>query len=417
MEAEILTTGDEIRCGALVDSNSAYIAERLEQHGLTVVRHTSVGDDLAILVATLREIGARADLAVVTGGLGPTTDDLSAQAAAEAAQVQLMLDEHALENVTRFFKKINRPMSESNRKQALLPSGCQVLHNPVGTAPGFVLMIGRCRFYFLPGVPYEMKRMLIDQVIPDIHALKGDTGEHRRVRTITTFGLPESLAGEKMADVERTIPGIKLGLRANFPLIQIKFYGQDTDADRLDRRLDDACRWAAPRLGRHMVSENGEAMEGVVGGLLNEKCATLALAESCTGGLVANWLTNVAGSSGYFLFSGVTYSNAAKIKVLGVRPETLQQYGAVHEETAREMAEGARRVSGATYGLSTSGIAGPDGGTPDKPVGTVCIGFSAPDRSLGRRFTFRFGKRLMNKKIFAMAALDLLRKELLTENR
>ena len=416
MKAEILATGDEIRSGALVDSNSAHISEQLEQQGVEVVRHTSVGDDLPSLVATLREIGDRAEVAVVTGGLGPTTDDLSAEAAAKAAGVELAFDRQALENVARFFKKVNRPMSESNRKQAFLPSGCKVLYNPVGTAPGFALAIGRCRFFFLPGVPYEMKRMLADQVLPDIRALEGDTGEHRRVKTITTFGLPESLAGEKMAAVEAAFPGIKLGLRANFPLIQVKFYSRDKDAARLDKRIEDASRWAAQRLGTHVVSETGESMEAVIGRLLTGKSATLALAESCTGGLMANWLTNVAGSSGYFLFSGVTYSNEAKMKVLGVRPETLQQYGAVHEETAREMAEGARRVSGADYGVSTSGIAGPDGGTPDKPVGTVCIGFAAADRSFGRRFTFRFGKRLMNKKIFAMAALDLLRKELLGKN-
>jgi nicotinamide-nucleotide amidase len=413
MKAEILATGDEIRSGALVDSNSAYISEQLEQHGIEVVRHTSVGDDLPILIDTLREIGDRSDVAVVTGGLGPTTDDLSAEAAAKAAGVELAFDEKALENVASFFKKVNRPMSESNRKQAFLPGGCKVLYNPVGTAPGFALAIGRCRFFFLPGVPYEMKRMLVDQVLPDITALKGDTGMHSKVKTITTFGLPESLAGEKMAGVEAAFPGIKLGLRANFPLIQVKFYSRDADAARLEQRLEQAGQWAIERLGTHVVSEDGETMEAVIGRLLTGRSATLALAESCTGGLMANWLTNVAGSSGYFLFSGVTYSNEAKMKVLGVRSETLQHHGAVHEETAREMAEGARRKTGATFGLSTSGIAGPDGGTPDKPVGTVCIGFAGPDRSFARRFTFRFGKRLMNKKIFAMAALDLLRKELL----
>lgn len=413
MKAEILATGDEIRSGALVDSNSAFISEQLERYGIEVVRHTSVGDRLSVLVDVLLEIGDRADIAVVTGGLGPTTDDLSAQAAAEAAGVKLVFDPQALDNVAGFFKKMNRPMSQSNRKQAFLPSGCKVLTNAVGTAAGFALAIGRCRFFFLPGVPYEMKRMLADQVIPDMCALMGDTVSHNQVKTITTFGLPESLAGEKMADVEAAFPGIKLGLRANFPLIQVKFYSQDKDADRLNQRLEDACRWAAQRLGSHVVSQNGESMETVVGRLLTEQRATLALAESCTGGLVANWLTNVAGSSAYFLFSGVTYANEAKVKILGVRQSTLEKYGAVHEQTAQEMAEGARKLCGATYGLSTSGIAGPDGGTPEKPVGTVCIGLATPERAFGRRFTFHFGRRLMNKKIFAAAALDLLRKALL----
>ena len=413
MKAEILATGDEIRSGALVDSNSAYISEWLEENGLEVVRHTSVGDDLPVLVATLREIGQRVDVALVTGGLGPTTDDRSAEAAAKAAGVALVLNQEALENVERFFKTFKRPMTESNRKQALLPDGCKILHNPVGTAPGFSLKIGKGLFFFLPGVPYEMKRMLAAQVMPAMKAFLGDAVIHSRVKTISTFGLPESLAGEKVAGVEAAFPGIQLGLRANFPQIQVKLYGRDTDLAKLDQRTGEARKWVLERLGRHVISENGEKMEAVVGRLLLDRSATIGLAESCTGGLLANWLTNVAGSSAYFLFSGVTYSNQAKIDVLGVKPETLEAFGAVHEETARQMAEGVRRVAGSTYGLSTSGIAGPDGGTEDKPVGTVCIGYAGPDRSFGRRLYFPFGKRLMNKKIFAMAALDILRKALL----
>jgi nicotinamide-nucleotide amidase len=413
MKAELLATGDEIRSGALVDSNSAYIAERLEENGIEVLRHTSVGDDLATLVSTLREVARRVDVAVVTGGLGPTSDDRSAEAAAGAAGVKLVLDEDALANVESFFRKFNRPMTASNRKQAMLPQGSTILHNPVGTAPGFSLAIETCRFFFLPGVPYEMKQMLNAHVIPAVNALQGDAAMHSRVKTITTFGLPESLAGEKVAGVEAAFPGIQLGLRANFPQIQVKLYGREKTAEMLDQRLADAGNWAIERLGKHVISENGERMEAVVGKLLMERAATIALAESCTGGLLAHWLTNVAGSSDYFLFSGVTYSNRAKMDVLAVNPDTLDTYGAVHEETAREMADGARRVAGATYGLSTSGIAGPDGGTGDKPVGTVCIGFSGPDGAYGKRYYFPFGKRLMNKKIFAMAALDLLRKELL----
>ncbi|MGD8702745.1 MAG: CinA family nicotinamide mononucleotide deamidase-related protein [Desulfosarcina sp.] len=413
MIAEILATGDEIRSGALIDSNSAAIAEKLEQNGVEVLRHTCVGDDLSRLVGTFGEIGSRADVAVVTGGLGPTSDDRCAEAAAQAAGVDLAMNPVALANVERFFKAFKRPMTESNRKQALLPKGCKVLFNPVGTAPGFALTIGRCRFFFLPGVPYEMKRMLADQVLPDLFALQGDAVMHSQVKTITTFGLPESLAGERVAGLESMFPGVLLGLRANFPQIQLKLYGRDADAQRLDKRLAAASGWALKQLGHNVISENGQSMQAVIGKLLSDQSATLALAESCTGGLLANWLTHVAGSSDYFLFSGVTYANQAKIDVLGVRRQTLDTHGAVHEKTAREMAEGAQRVAGSTYGLSTSGIAGPDGGSDDKPVGTVCIGFAGPDRSYGRRLYFPFGKRLMNKKIFAMAALDILRKELL----
>ncbi|BBO89029.1 CinA family nicotinamide mononucleotide deamidase-related protein [Desulfosarcina ovata] len=412
MKAEILATGDEIRSGALVDSNSAFIAERLEAYGVEVVRHTSVGDDLENLTAALVEIGGRADVAVVTGGLGPTVDDRSAEAAARAAGVELEFNETAWKTVESFFKTFHRRMTPSNRKQAQLPDGCSVLDNPVGTAPGFAMTIGRCRFFFMPGVPYEMKRMLDGQVIPELIRLQGDAAMHSRVETITTFGLPESQVGEIMAGVEEAFPGLTLGLRSNFPQIQVKLYGRGPDSTQLAKRLDEAVRWAAVRLGTAVISEHGESMQAAVGRLLIEKEATLAVAESCTGGLIADWLTNVAGSSNYFLFSGVTYSNRAKIDVLGVSPETIDRYGAVSEQTAREMAEGARRVAGATYGLATSGIAGPDGGTDEKPVGTVCVGFAGPDGARSRRLNFSFGKRLMNKKIFAMAALDLLRKEI-----
>ncbi len=412
MKAEILATGDEIRSGTLVDSNSAVIAERLEENGIEVVRHTSVGDDLDGLVKILGEISGRAHTAVVTGGLGPTTDDRSAEAAARAAGIELALNQEALANVKAFFKSFKRPMTASNRKQAYLPAGARVLYNPVGTAPGFALDIGQCRFFFLPGVPYEMKRMLADQVVPDLLAMQGGRVMHNRVRTISTFGLPESLAGEKVAGVEAAFDNISLGLRANFPQIQVKLYSRDTDAQRLEQRLAAAAEWVVRQLGDHVISDKGDGMAAVIAQQLLARSATLALAESCTGGLVANWLTHVPGSSAFFLFSGVTYANQAKIDMLGVRRSTLEVHGAVHEQTALEMAEGARRVAGSTYGLSTSGIAGPDGGSDEKPVGTVCIGLAGPERSVARRLFFPFGKRLMNKKIFAMAALDMLRREL-----
>jgi nicotinamide-nucleotide amidase len=207
-------------------------------------------------------------------------------------------------------------------------------------------------------------------------------------------------------------PDLVMGFRAFFPEIHIKLYGKGRDESDLNRQMDAAVRWVAEHLGEVVISQKGEPMEAAVGRLLLDKKATLALAESCTGGLIANRLTDVAGSSGYFLFSGVTYSNHAKVKVLGVSPETLRKYGAVHEQTAMEMALGARQAAGADYGLSTTGIAGPDGGSPDKPVGTVCIGLASPDGLKGWRFQLSGGERLRNKTLFAVKALDLLRREL-----
>ena len=413
MQAEILATGDEIRSGALVDTNSAYIAEKLEETGVAVQRHICAGDDPDVLEAIIKEISNRADICVVTGGLGPTTDDITAEAAAAAAGVNLKEDETALSMIAAFFKARNREMTASNRKQALVPEGSRTLYNPVGTAPGFSLKIRQCTFFFMPGVPPEMTRMLAADVIPDIEKRMGDQRSNCLVRNISTFGLTESTVGEKVAGVMDRFPGLRLGLRAKFPEIHVKFYLNGADLPQMQATLDAATEWVKGRVGKYVLSTEGKSMPRVVGRLLKERGATLAVAESCTGGRIANWLTDVPGSSDYFLFSGVSYANAAKIDILNVSAQTLDEHGAVSEETAREMAAGARRVARATYAISTTGIAGPDGGTEEKPVGTVCIGLATPDRELGKRFFFPFGKRSMNKSIFAMMGLEMLRRELL----
>ena len=413
MKAEILATGDEIRSGALVDSNSAYISQKLEETGISVVRHSCVGDDSDILTAILREIGSRTDICIVTGGLGPTSDDLTSETAAIAAGVELVINKKALSSVEEFFKTRKRLFNPSNKKQALLPEGSDCLFNPVGSAPGFSLKIDRCLFFFLPGVPPEMRKMLSDKVLPHIEKLQGKIRAYCQNRTISTFGLTEAAVNEKLTGFPDLFKELKLGLRANFPVIQVKLNGSGEDENNLNELLDKAADWISQKIGKRIVSVNGSSMEKVVGDLLVEKKATIAVAESCTGGLISHLFTNIPGSSDFFLFSGVTYSNKSKIKILGVSPSTLKKYGAVHEETAKEMAKGAKRISGATCGLSTTGIAGPDGGTESKPVGTVCIGLATPDAVYAHRFHFSSFNRLMNKKIFAITALDLLRRELL----
>jgi nicotinamide-nucleotide amidase len=413
MKAELLATGDEIRTGTLVDSNTAHIAEHLTAIGIQVRRHHCCGDGQADLVAVLGEIAARSEICVVTGGLGPTSDDRSAAAAAAAAGVPLALDPDAFQVVERFFKKTGRPLTDSNRKQAELPRGATFLDNPVGTAPGFTLAIDACHFYFLPGVPYEMKRMLAEQVLPRIQALRGDKGQFYLSRTMTTFGLPESQVGDAVAAVEDHFPSLTLGLRAKFPIIQVKLYGSGRDHGAVEAQLAQGVDWVAGQLGRYLVSREGESLEAVVGQLLRQGQATIAVAESCTGGLLAHRLTNVAGSSDYFLLSAVTYANRTKEVVLGVEPDTLADHGAVSEATAMAMAQGVRQRSGADYGLSTTGIAGPTGGSETKPVGTVWIGLATPSGTSAKRRYFPFGRRLMNKQMFAMAALEMLRRELL----
>jgi len=414
MIAEVLATGDEIRSGALVDSNSAYIAQELETAGVEVVRHSCVGDDPESIVSILREIASRSDLAVVTGGLGPTDDDLTTAAAARAADVEVVLDPQALDSVEAFFKTRKLPMTPSNKKQALMPAGASWILNTVGTAPGFQLKIGRCEFFCLPGVPFEMRKMLANEVIPRLMQLQGKDSSVRTVKTLATFGLTESATAGKLSGFEDRFPRIKLGFRAKFPEIHVRLYGQGADENQVLSQLEKAEGWVTQQLGDKIFSPRGESLEQVVGDLLRTRNETLAVAESCTGGLIADLVTDVPGSSEYFLLSTVTYANVAKIKILGVASGTLDQYGAVSEETAREMARGVQRVSGATYGLATSGIAGPGGATDGKPVGTVCIGLATSDSVSGRCYHFAFDNRRMNKRIFAATALELLRRELLT---
>lgn len=413
MNVEILATGDEIRTGAVIDRNSAHIAQALEEIGLEVIRHNCVGDDMNHLVAILKEIGNRSDIAVVTGGLGPTPDDITAKAAAKSAGVDRVLNRTAYRSIENYFKDRNRSVNSANKKQAILPLGSDPIMNPVGTAPGFILKIDRCMFFFLPGVPFEMQRMLSESVLPRIEQLKGSAPGFSMVKTLSTFGLTEAATAERLGRFGEKFPGIKLGFRTKFPEIQVKLYGRSNKPKELSTVMDSAIQMVQRRLGKNVLSTDGLPMEAVVGGLLVKNNATLAVAESCTGGLISHLLTNVAGSSNYFFLSNITYSNKAKIRALGVSSEVIERFGAVHEKTVEEMAQSVRRLAEATYGLATSGIAGPDGGTRDKPVGTICIGLATPESVKGFRFYFPFNSRQRNKRMFATKALDLLRRRLI----
>lgn len=409
MLAEILSTGDEVRSGAVVDTNAAAIAEALESNGIHVSRHTCVGDDVSAIADALQEIAKRADMAVITGGLGPTADDVTAEAAARAAGVDLAEVTEALAQVERFFQSKGLAMSAANRKQALLPLGVTVLENRDGSAPGFCMSLGACCMYFLPGVPREMKPMLVRHVLNDLDQQRGNGSVAHRVDVVTTFGLPESVVGEKLKGLSLLDKRVQIGLRVLFPEIHVRIYGHGDRRYRLDEQMQQVKQSIRERLGKRVLSADGASLPEVLGTMLLERGATLALAESCTGGLMAKQLTDVPGSSGFFLLSAVTYANAAKMAVLSVASETLHHFGAVHEATAREMAEGARRAAESDYALSTTGIAGPDGGTDEKPVGTVCIGLAAPEGTTAFRYIFPFGDREMNRRIFAAMAFDRLR--------
>lgn len=449
VNAEILSTGDEVLWGDIDDTNSSWLSRRLWELGVEVRRVSCVGDCIEDIAGIIKEISLRGasagsdepctDIVLVTGGLGPTSDDLSAEAAAAASGDIIELNQSALTSMRAYFTKRDWNLSDDNIKQAMLPSRAGVMDNLHGTAPGFYVEIDKTIFFFMPGVPKEMKPMFEQSVIPFIKErfLKSSpeiADDKHLITRFKLFGLPESKVGSRLKGFNQEFPLLKLGFRASIPIIEVKFSGRQSDfnAADIDKYLSvrvknppalsiescmaDAAKWIKDRLGEYIFSYTGLEMEQELGRLLTLKKMTVAVAESCTGGLIGSKLTDVAGSSNYFLMSAVTYSNDAKIKILGVNPDTLIKYGAVHEQTAKEMAIGVMKVSGADYGVATTGIAGPGGGTADKPVGTVCIGIASKNRdgqisATSSRHLFTYGDRTMNKRMFAVKAMDILRRE------
>lgn len=416
MKAAFLAIGDEIVGGLTTDTNSGFIAGVLRDVGVQPVAGFSVPDDEDAIARTLERAMEEADLVVCTGGLGPTADDLTTVVVARVAGQELRLDEGSLEAIRERFRSRGMEMTENNRKQALFPASATVIPNPNGTAPGFVCPItrgGRERWVAcFPGVPRETRPMVRDWLVPWV--AERQPGTRFASRTYSTFGLTESRLDELLAGVV-SADEARLAFRAAFPRIQARLTVSGRAGDDLEARLDEIDRRVRERLGHHLYATGDQGLEEVVGALLRERKLTLAVAESCTGGRIGDWITNVPGSSEYFLLGVATYSNEAKHEVLGVRPRTLAAYGAVSTQTAEEMAMGARRHAGADLGLSTTGIAGPGGGTPDKPVGTVCIGLAWEGGTWSRRYDLGDRGRDFIKGITAMTALDRLRRWLLGE--
>jgi len=413
MKAHVLSTGDEVLLGDIIDTNSAFLCSALKEMGIPVEKITTIGDDVDLIAANIAQISLQADLCLVTGGLGPTQDDLTALACSRAANDPLELKPDALTLMTSYFEKRGFELTRENEKQAVLPSTAKILVNHNGTAPGFYLKINRCLFCFMPGVPYEMK-MMFEKEIKSVLIRKLNLLDRIPIERLTVFGLGESKVGAVLNGFDKKFPNMRLGFRANFPVIELKIilaqscFKQEESAPG----LADAKKWVMSQLKNRVVSQHGLTIAQEVGQMLTRQNKTLAIAESCTGGLIANMVTDVAGSSDYFLFSGVTYSNDAKMNILGVKQKTILDHGAVHEKTAIEMAQGARKCSGSDFAISTTGIAGPGGGTADKPVGMVCIGLAGPLVSEARTYRFSFEDRDKNKKMFAMTALELLRRHL-----
>ena len=420
LAAAIISTGDELVVGRTVDTNASYISGRLAGIGVAVRSVITVGDYPEHIAWAWQQSLTRAELVISTGGLGPTADDLTTETVARVAGTELRLDEREAERIRQHFRKIGRPMAENNLKQALFPVGAEIIPNKLGTASGYRLIMPvngrRPTGLVLPGVPREMKTMLDDQVIPWL--LQQLPHEACMLsRTFQTFGMSESAMDEALAGAIDPSAG-RLSFRASFPQVSVRVSvtGKRTD---VEAKLDELAEIVRSRLGPAVIAEGETTMEEVVGQLLRERRRTLAVAESCSGGLLGHRVTNVPGSSTYFVGGVIAYSNELKQQLLGVKHTTLAAHGAVSEETVREMALGIRQATGADLGIATTGIAGPEGGTPEKPVGTVAIGLAAeglgPEPVRSRVYRL-WGNRDWIKLLTSQVALDWVRRHLLGLN-
>ena len=411
MGTEIITVGTELLLGQIIDTNASWIAQRLAEAGIDLYYKTTVGDNAGRIEAALRQALSRADVLITTGGLGPTEDDLTRDVVAAVLGRPLHLDSDVLARIEQRFAHRKIPMSENNRKQAMVPEGAEVLHNPNGTAPGLFLREGGRCVACMPGVPAEMKPMLTGQVIPQIHEV---FGIRSRIvsRVLKMCGISESKVDQAIGDYFREMRNPTIGILAHAGEIHVRLTCKGEDPAEITRMLDALEGKVRQRLGALVFGRDEEKLEALVGQLLRARGATLAVAESCTGGLIASRLTDVAGSSDYFERGMVTYSTAAKQHLLGVPRELIGNSGVVSLDVVRVMADGVRRRSGTTFGLATTGIAGPSGGTSERPVGLVCVALAWEGGDIAREYRFHGGRELIKYRA-AQMALEMLRRHLL----
>lgn len=407
MKAEIITIGDEILIGQIVDTNSAWMAEELNKIGIGVAQITSISDTPVHLVNALDDAQLRADVILITGGLGPTKDDRTKKVLAEYFQTSLVRHQPTFEHVTAFFERRGLGVNQLNKDQALVPECCEVLHNALGTAPGMWFEHNDKIFVSMPGVPFEMKGIMQEAVLP---RLKGKNGSGAIVhKTVHTIGIPESILAEKLEYWEDALPDfIHLAYLPNPGQIRLRFSAFGNDETQLKKAVELEIEKLKTIIPEAIFGYDNDTLAGVVGEMLMDKKATVVTAESCTGGQIAHSITSVPGSSGWFKGSVVAYSNDIKADVLKVNPNDIEKYGAVSEQVVKQMAEGVRKLCKADYAVATSGVAGPDGGTDEKPVGTVWIAVASPVETIAQKFTFS-NNRERNIIRSSQTALNMLR--------
>ena len=405
MNGSIITIGDELLIGQVVNTNQAYIAERLNDAGVAVVRMTTVGDSMSSIIEAFRESWETFDIVVVTGGLGPTHDDITKKAVCTFFDSPLEKNEQLLEHIKARVEQRKIPWLPTHEEQALFPSKGVVIPNPRGTAAGIQFDRGNRHFFVLPGVPYEMKTMIDQSVVPFLLGL----GSARRIRhrTLRTTGATESFLASQIGPVEEILHGATLAFLPSPTGVRLRISVESPTAAEADRKVEAIEATLRSKIGRFVYGVDEEDLEAVIGRLLTQQGATIAVAESCTGGHIADRLTNISGSSAYFERGVVTYSNASKVNLLGVPEDIIARDGAVSESVAVAMAEGVRRIAGTNFGVSTTGIAGPTGGSAEKPVGLVWIGFADGNSTVAKRFQFG-DDRMLIKERSSQAALEMI---------
>lgn len=412
--ASVITIGDELLIGQTIDTNSAWIAQELNKIGIWVHRRVAVGDVWEDIIKALDEEGKLSQVILITGGLGPTADDITKPLLCQYFGGKLVVNEDALANVKNIFENIlKRPLLERNLKQAEVPDVCRVIQNKRGTAPGMWFEKEARIYVSMPGVPHEMKGIMVQDVLPSLQEIfKLPPIIHR---TLLTAGIGESFLAERIADFETQLPtNIKLAYLPNYGMVKLRLSARG-QTEKLMAELEAEFDMLKSKLSDVMVIDEDLSMQQVVGRLLKKNGKTLGTAESCTGGYISHLITSVPGSSEYFKGSVVCYSNEIKEDVLHVEPLTLKNYGAVSKETASQMVKGALKALKTDYVVVTTGIMGPDGGTPEKPTGTVWVGVGSAEKTETHHFYFRFDRQ-RNMELTSTHALNVLRKFILNGN-
>ena len=413
-KASIISVGTELLMGEITNTNTVYLSQKLNDHGIDVLYHHTVGDNPDRLSRVLADSLEDCDLIITTGGLGPTQDDMTKELVCEFFEDHLVMNEGWLQNLYDRYEKRGRRMTDNNRKQALLPSRSIILFNEVGSAPGFVLRdpAGEKTICCLPGPPREMKWLYENKLSPLLAEQEGGVLCHRMLRT---FGIGESSLETALLDLIDNQTDPTIATYAKEGECALRIASKRETAEEAEAAVEEMIGQVRERIGEFIYSYDDVDLVQVVADLLMERGLTISAAESCTGGMFGAAMTDVPGISAVFDRSLVTYSNEAKMQELGVRPETLEKYGAVSEETAREMAEGVRNVSGTDIGVSVTGIAGPDGGTEQKPVGTVYYALAMKDRTVARKSVWNTRNRRSNRNYAVLNMLDLVRREVSKE--